>query len=97
MANPQGIGLKHFKGNNHFLWKGDNASYSAIHYWLYRQVGKAKKCSNCGSERWVEWANISGEYKRNISDYRELCRKCHAKFDDYINKGWITRKGVDYH
>jgi len=28
-----------------------------------------------------EWANISGEYKRDVSDYIQLCPSCHRKFD----------------
>lgn len=94
MRDLTGLQLGHQIGAKHHLWKGNAASYSAIHYWLYRQVGKAKKCSDCGSTKRVEWANISGQYKRAITDYKELCRKCHAAFDGYVNKAWATRKAV---
>ena len=63
---------------NHPNWKGDKASYSAIHHWLKSHLGKPKYCSvdlTHKSTRYV-WANISGEYKREVSDYRQLCTKC---------------------
>ena len=33
-------------GKNHYLWKGDLASYSAIHMWLKNHYGKAATCEN---------------------------------------------------
>lgn len=42
----------------------------------------------------LQIANISKEYLRDFSDWFWLCRKCHAKYDDYVNKSWITRKAV---
>ena len=57
-------------------WKGSNVGYSGLHLWIQRKLGKARKCLNgCISKRYV-WANISGEYKRELSDYRELCQNC---------------------
>lgn len=92
--NLTGLELGHQQGKKHHFWKGNKASYSAIHYWIYRHFGKAKVCTDCGSDNRVEWANISGKYKRDIKDYKQLCRKCHAKFDDYVNKSWKTRRAI---
>lgn len=92
--NTDGLKLGQQAGNKHHLWKGDNAGYSAIHYWIYRQLGKAKKCSNCGSIKKCGWANISGKYLRDIKDYKPLCYSCHSYFDDMLTKAWNTRKGV---
>jgi endogenous inhibitor of DNA gyrase (YacG/DUF329 family) len=92
------IGNKHryWKGDNHHAWKGDFPSYSALHYWLYRQVGKATYCSNNKKHKSTvyHWANISGEYKRDINDFMQLCPSCHFKHDDIGVKGWKTRRGV---
>lgn len=66
---------------NNPAWKGDEASYEAIHAWIRKKLGKATKCSNDinhKSKRFV-WANISGEYKREISDWHELCHSCNRK------------------
>lgn len=70
-------------GENHPAWKGDKASYVAIHIWVSRKLGKANKCEDCQSlaNKKYEWANISGKYKRDISDYKQLCTSCHRKYD----------------
>ena len=66
------------RGKNHWFWKGDNVGYDALHDWVNRYLGKANKCSNNPSHKSpvYYWANISGEYKRELSDWRELCPKC---------------------
>lgn len=70
---------------NHWKWKGDNASYSSIHYWMRRHFGKPLKCELCGVEglnvRQYHWANISGEYKRDRNDWKRLCVSCHLYRD----------------
>ncbi len=30
-------------------------------------------------KRYFNWANISQEYKRDIKDWKQLCKKCHGK------------------
>lgn len=76
------------RGNKNYLWKGENASYRTQHKWIGRRVGKADHCELCGldsipvgKKRYFQWANISGEYKRDINDYIQLCLLCHKKFD----------------
>lgn len=67
-------------GKNNWIWKGNNVGYYALHHWLNRVLGKAKICSKCGSLgskiRGCHWANISGEYKRDLNDWISLCPKC---------------------
>lgn len=71
-------------GPNNGYWKGDSASYSAKHIWMKVNFGKANMCEekecSCVSKNY-HWANISGEYKRERSDWKMLCVKCHKKFD----------------
>lgn len=66
-------------------WKGDSAGYSAIHRWIHRKLGMPKLCENCGfsseNGRQFGWANLSHEYKRDLSDWMRLCISCHNKFD----------------
>ncbi len=64
-------------GEKNHWWKGDKVGYFALHNWIQRKF---------------EWANKSGEYKRDLTDWIRLCTPCHAKYDDYVNKAWITRK-----
>lgn len=73
---------------NHPDWKGEAARYDTIHAWLRKRKQKTGICNDCGRRvgtngRGVgtDWANISGEYRRDPDDYRELCRRCHIAFD----------------
>lgn len=68
-------------GENHHQWKGSRVSYSGLHKWINKYKGKAFGCSECGSKekQRYEWANISGEYKREFNDFRSLCVPCHRK------------------
>jgi len=83
-------------GINHFAWRGDEAGYMAIHDWIKYHYGKADKCEQCrrqGVSKRFEWANVSGEYKKDINDWIKLCSKCHHQVDDIVNRGWKTKKG----
>lgn len=66
-------------------WKGEGASYYAKHMWILKHYGKANKCTcdQSHTAKRFEWANISGKYHRDISDYVQLCPSCHRKIDLY--------------
>lgn len=78
-------------GANNPHWKGQKVSYSGIHEWARRRFGKPMECENCGDTEkgYYEWANISGEYKRERSDWLRLCKKCHNDMDG-VN-GWQNK------
>lgn len=80
--------------NRNSQWKGENVSYKALHVWVARWRGTPSECEECGdtSDRKYEWANISKEYKRDLSDWKRLCHPCHIRFDDSVSKGVLTRK-----
>lgn len=77
-------------------WRGEKAGYAAKHIWIVKHYGKADRCEQkgCSYPKVVdagrriiekpsryEWANISGEYKRDRSDWVMLCPSCHRKID----------------
>lgn len=66
-------------------WKGKDVGYTALHAWVRKYLGKPNKCEFCGVEEnnpnRFEWANKSGEYKRELTDWIRLCKKCHCLFD----------------
>jgi hypothetical protein len=64
-------------------WKGEKAGYHAVHLWLTKHFIKSNACEICGTTNYsrLEWANISGKYKRERSDYKVLCPKCHRLLD----------------
>lgn len=55
--------------------------YRSLHYWIARNKQKTGYCSSCGIEKTTEWSNVSGKYLRELSDWQELCKKCHYKYD----------------
>lgn len=72
------------KGDKNVNWKGEKASYRAIHIWVEIWKGKPEYCIKCGvhgTKQKMHWANISGEYKRDLTDWIRLCPKCHGEFD----------------
>jgi hypothetical protein len=69
-------------------WLGDNVSYYGIHVWLAKHHPKTGICAECGAEAGktcsrTEWAFLRHpeRHTRDISDYRELCRRCHYRLD----------------
>lgn len=66
-------------------WLGDEAKYQAKHMWIRRNYGKADRCENQActykNPKTFHWANLSGEYQRERSDYVMLCPSCHKKMD----------------
>lgn len=59
--------------------KSGSAEYAKVHYWIRKQAGTPMKCVECKttSSKKYHWANLSGEYKREISDWKRLCPRCH--------------------
>lgn len=78
------------------VWKGDKVSYSGLHHYVRKYLGTPSVCENCGandlSRRSYHWSNISGEYKRELSDWARLCVTCHQLIDNYVQKGLATKR-----
>jgi hypothetical protein len=73
------------RGARHGNWKGDEVGYRSLHLWVDLHGVKTGRCVECGREVGVargtgtQWANISGEYRRDLDDFRELCIPCHSR------------------
>ena len=71
-------------------------NYSYIHQWNNENHPKTDICENCTKLHCkTEWSLIHGkEHTRGIENYRELCQKCHRKYDfigrTIWNKGNVT-------
>ena len=63
------------KGNPN--WKGDDVGLNSLHRWAKARLIKPKFCENCRINEIHDLANISGEYKRDLNDWKWLCRRCH--------------------
>lgn len=72
------------KGERNVNWKGNDAGYRALHIWVQIALGKPEYCVKCGAHgigHQMHWANISGRYLRDLTDWIRLCPKCHRAFD----------------
>ncbi len=72
--------------SNHMRWhyglmEERGIGYMAIHRYIKRRFPKPKNCSKCGDEGFLDLANKSGQYLRDISDWEWLCRQCHMEAD----------------
>ncbi len=72
-------------GSNSTSWKGDQIGYTALHSWMRKQIPKPRHCALCGAPP-HDLTNISGGYKRDTSDWRWLCRRCHMITDGRMEK-----------
>lgn len=88
-ASAWNEGKPHMQDEKHPMWKGDQVGYLGIHTWISRKLGKPNKCEQCGTtqSKGFDWANISGEYKRDLKDWKRLCKRCHA----WEHKNWEAR------
>lgn len=64
-------------------WKGNDIKYNGLHAWVRQHLGKPSKCEHCETteKHMYHWANISGGYKRDLTDWVRLCVSCHKKYD----------------
>jgi len=68
-------------GAAHQSWT-ESPSYWTVHHWLNREYEKTA-CEECGSTKSLDWAFIGepGDWGRDRSQYRVLCRSCHVTED----------------
>jgi len=64
-----------------YRWTGEDVGYTGLHKWIRKNKPKVERCETCNEKKPLEIANISGEYKRDITDFQWLCRKCHQISD----------------
>ena len=76
------------KGSLNHAWQGDAISYGGLHLWILKNWGKAETCEDCGMKRdqskkknIIHWANKDGVYNRSRCHWRQMCARCHNKFD----------------
>lgn len=72
-------------GERNPMWKGDDVGISALHLWVTDHFPKPEFCMDCGKVPPLDLANISQEYKRDLSDWEWLCRQCHMLKDGRMN------------
>jgi hypothetical protein len=72
------------KGHN---WKGNLVGNNGLHAWIKRYKIKPNSCEKCNTlTNRLDCCNISGVYKRDINDFKWLCRRCHMNEDGRLDK-----------
>lgn len=71
------------RAEKHPNWKGEAVGLIALHQWINHNKPRPAACENCGEvkKQKLDAANISGKYKRDLSDWSFLCRRCHMAGD----------------
>ena len=71
------------RGEANSSWRGDEATYQALHLRVRSERGAPVYCSCCGRADQAtryEWANQTGSYT-DVADYEPMCCSCHKTFD----------------
>jgi hypothetical protein len=69
-----------FWGEDHPLWRGDEAQYHVKHMRLYRARGKADMCIFGCEASMYHWASMTGNLG-DVHDYAPMCVPCHKRYD----------------
>lgn len=75
-------------------WRGNAATYAALHKRVEAVKGTPKHCQVCGTDnprKHYDWANVSGDYT-DIDAYVRMCRSCHWVNDKKVNNIHRMRK-----
>lgn len=62
----------------------NSKEYKNVHSWVLRVLGRPKKECTINADHksgQYSWANISREYRRDVTDWITLCASCHKLFD----------------
>src|SRR3990167_4534011 len=60
--------------------------YNWLHKWIGLNKPKPESCEEGHKKPPYDAANISGQYKRDIEDFRWLCRGCHVRSDGRLDR-----------
>ncbi len=82
----------HLRTERPSWWRGDEASYRALHTYVNKHFPKSGVCEECGETKSTDYALIRGHgYSRDRRDYLELCRRCHSRYDR-LQTNWGPRR-----
>jgi hypothetical protein len=76
------------------MWKGDSVGIKSLHEWICNHKQKPEFCENCKKNKPYDLANVSQKYKRNINDFKWLCRRCHMQEDGRINNLHRNKRNI---
>ena len=63
----------------------ENVGYVSLHLYVRQYFPKPDYCQICGQIKRLDLACVTGIYKRDFSNWKYLCRRCHKRYDIDIN------------
>lgn len=70
------------RGGNIDRTKGNyRIGYVNIHKYIRKRYDIKNICESCGVNCKTQLSNKTGKYLKDISDWQELCPKCHRQYD----------------
>lgn len=85
LIKPNSGSFKEMPEEKHPKWKGDDVGYCGLHLWVRKHLGKPTTCEHCNKTgltgKKIHWANKSGKYLRDVTDWLRLCAQCHKDYD----------------
>lgn len=79
------------RGSLSYNWKGNAVGRRSLHRWVRSYKKIPKLCEMCHKNPPYDLANKSGKYKRALSDWFYLCRRCHMNSDGRLER---LHKGI---
>lgn len=80
-------------GEKNGRWTGNKVKTRQLHQWVEEHKIKTGFCEDCHKNESevgiLDLANISGEYKRDVNDFKWQCRGCHIKSDGRVENNLL--------
>lgn len=75
----------HRRGKNSGMYKEKLTNYKHLHVVISNMLGKPDTCEFCKKTglkgNSIQWANKTGKYLREPTDWLRLCSSCHRTYD----------------
>lgn len=75
-----------YVGKDNWNWKDDRINNVTLHRYVKRHKTRPELCQRCKERPPRDLANITGIYDRNLDNWEYMCKKCHVRFDNLIEK-----------
>lgn len=85
----KGLKLPQNEGEGNPNWKGNKPlEYKHAHAAVIKIYGQPRLCELCKrtDRKQYEWANTTGIFARDRSNWLRLCKSCHLAFDNVMEK-----------
>ncbi len=72
-------------GEKNPLWRGNDVGLKQLHQWIRSRKRKPLYCERCAEKPPFDLVSIGHIYKRDLTTWRWLCRRCHMIIENRIH------------